>query len=187
MSPFFVFINMDINYTFNNYGNFDTSEILRIINDENLDWDDFRFRQITFKEHIHTKTIPILFQPDFRSFEISPTKHYNLFKDQIFLLEETLNNNIGYDGHIFRAILVMLVKGGKIPKHRDGGITLLEPKRIHIPIVTNEKCFFTVGDEIKNLQVGEIWEINNGFKLHEVSNDGDEDRIHLIVDWKPNQ
>ena len=29
MSPFFVFINMDINYTFNNYGNFDTSEILR--------------------------------------------------------------------------------------------------------------------------------------------------------------
>jgi hypothetical protein len=152
-----------------------------------IDWNDFTYRQNIFPKHVNTKTIPLLFQTDFRSYEIAPTKYYNLFKDQIFLLEKTLNNNIGQNGHIFRAILVMLVKGSKIPRHRDGGITLLEPKRIHIPIVTNEKCFFTVGDEIKNLQVGEIWGINNGFKLHSVSNDGDEDRIHLIVDWKPNQ
>ena len=45
---------------------------------------------------------------------------------------------------------------------------------------------FTIEDEIKNLKIGEIWEINNSEKLHGVSNEGDEDRIHLIVDWKPN-
>ena len=55
-------------------------------------------------------------------------------------------------------------------------------KRCHLA-TTNEECFFTVGDDKRNLKLGEIWEINNDKKTHGVSNNGDEDRIHLIVDW----
>ena len=31
--------------------------------------------------------------------------------------------------------------------------------------------------------LGELWEINNDKKKHSVDNFGDNDRIHLIVDW----
>ena len=36
------------------------------------------------------------------------------------------------------------------------------------------------------MRVGEFWEINNGRK-HSVDNRGSEDRVHLIIDWMPNQ
>ena len=55
--------------------------------------------------------------------------------------------------------------------------------RGHVAIQTNENCFFTVGDEKKNLRLGELWEINNDKKKHSVDNFGNNDRIHLIVDW----
>ena len=188
MSPFFLYLlYMDNDFKFKNYGNFNVSKILDILNNSNLDWDEFDYRQKTFPVHRRTKTIPILFHGDFKSFDKVPTEHYELFKNEIDSLEQTINQSIGVEGQIFRAILVMLVKGGFIAKHLDGGPSLKIPKRIHVPIITNNKCFFTIEDEIKNLKVGEIWEINNSEKLHGVSNEGDEDRVHLIVDWKPIQ
>ena len=54
---------------------------------------------------------------------------------------------------------------------------------MHIPIITNEKVFFQVGDEIKIFKEGEIWKINNTGKSHSVVNNSNEDRVHLIVDW----
>jgi hypothetical protein len=42
---------------------------------------------------------------------------------------------------------------------------------------------FTVGNDRRNLKLGELWEINNDKQNHSVDNFGDEDRIHLIVDW----
>ncbi len=35
------------------------------------------------------------------------------------------------------------------------------------------------------MREGEFWEINNSLD-HSVENQGDADRIHLIVDWMPN-
>jgi Flp pilus assembly protein TadD len=35
------------------------------------------------------------------------------------------------------------------------------------------------------MQVGELWEINNG-TVHGVENRGEDDRVHLILDWMPN-
>ena len=56
---------------------------------------------------------------------------------------------------------------------------------MHIPIITNDKVVFAVGGQEKYMQVGELWEINNEL-VHTVANHGDEDRIHLIIDWVPN-
>jgi hypothetical protein len=53
--------------------------------------------------------------------------------------------------------------------------------------VTNEKCIFEVDNEEINMKMGEIWEIDNFNKEHSVVNNGDMDRIHLIVDWEPIQ
>ena len=76
-------------------------------------------------------------------------------------------------------------------------------RRIHVPIQTNDKTFFRVGGEVsdlkeidgkatwiqiggevKNMKVGECWEFNNNLQ-HEVWNDGNTDRLHLIIDLLP--
>jgi hypothetical protein len=33
------------------------------------------------------------------------------------------------------------------------------------------------------MKEGEIWEVNNDKKKHSVHNNGDEDRVHLLIDW----
>lgn len=89
------------------------------------------------------------------------------------------------NGFVVRLIFAKLLAGGKIPRHADGGFSLMNSHRIHIPIVTNEQNVFFVNGEEKNMRTGEIWEINNE-SVHMVENRSDEDRIHLIVDWIPN-
>jgi len=80
--------------------------------------------------------------------------------------------------------LVKLTAKKSIRPHVDVvGFSLVVCRRIHIPIETNDECYFTVGDDKRNLKVGELWEINNDKKEHSVNNFGDTDRIHLIVDW----
>jgi hypothetical protein len=53
--------------------------------------------------------------------------------------------------------------------------------RIHIPLQTNEKVIFTVNQHVLPMQAGECWYAN--FNLpHFVSNTGDNERIHLVID-----
>jgi hypothetical protein len=178
---------MNQNETFINHGKIDVNNILKIIEGNRLDWDEFTDRQKKYNtEHIHTKTIPIIFDKsfNFNSFKIVPTNHYFLFQDEISKIENVIKSNTKEDGKIMRAILVKLTAGKSIRPHVDVvGLSLVVCRRIHIPIQTNDKCFFTVGDDKRNLLLGEVWEINNDKKLHSVDNFGDTDRIHLIVDW----
>jgi hypothetical protein len=34
------------------------------------------------------------------------------------------------------------------------------------------------------MQKGHVWEINNSTKTHSVVNNGDSDRIHLLIDYQ---
>lgn len=168
---------------FKNYGKIDVTEIKRIIKETDLDWDEFDFRQKRHTTHSQTKSIPIIFDESF-SIKISRKReHYPLFKEELDKIENHLRDILEEDGYIFRAIFVNLPKGKSIPTHKDTGESLVIPRRIHIPIQTNEKCFFTVGEVTKNLKEGELWEIDNDGQNHSVENNGDEDRIHLIVDF----
>jgi hypothetical protein len=57
---------MDITETFIKHGDYNVENILKIIKDNNLDWDEFTDRQKRYgSEHIHTKTIPIIFDKSF--------------------------------------------------------------------------------------------------------------------------
>ena len=87
------------------------------------------------------------------------------------------------DGVLARALLVKLSKESDIDPHSDSGDYLGLVRRHHIPIVTNDRVYFSVGGEKKHLRVGECWEINNN-KVHSVENGGGE-RIHLIIDIMP--
>ena len=145
-------------------------------------WDEFDFRQKSFEVHKKTRTIPLIFDTDFRMENPTYLKDYSLFSEELNSCEKILHNFYG-KGFLIRAILVSLKARCNIDPHVDGGNSLEKCFRVHLPIITNNKVKFTVGGETKIFQEGELWEINNSGKLHSVENHSDEDRIHLILDW----
>jgi len=86
-------------------------------------------------------------------------------------------------GKFWKAFYAKLPSGGKILEHYDGGLGFTLSHRIHVPIKTNKNVLFSVDGEKRELNQGEIIEINN-LKDHFVENDDpNEDRIHLIMDF----
>jgi len=117
-------------------------------------------------------------KPDYRElyFELQDE-----LKPVIDCIADFYQNN----GFLVRMLLTKMPAGSAIPEHVDSGPALMNCHRVHIPITSSDKVVFVVGGEEKNMQVGEFWEINNALS-HSVENQGDEDRIHLIIDWMPN-
>ena len=142
-------------------------------------------RERLFDVHRDTQALLMVHFEDHKYRKPEYRELYSEFQDAIEPVIDYIANYYRNNGFIVRLILAKLDAGGKIPKHTDAGYSLLNCHRIHLPIVTNEDVVFHVGGEEINMQIGELWEINNG-NVHAVENRGTEDRIHLIVDWMPN-
>ena len=71
--------------------------------------------------------------------------------------------------------------GGQIYPHADTPAHAEYYSRYHIVLQSNDQSMFRCGDEVVNMRQGEIWYFNNKLE-HAVENNGDTDRIHLIVD-----
>ena len=127
-------------------------------------WEDYQFRQKTYEVHKYTKTIPLIFDEDFKHKDPTYHKQYNNYKEEIEKIKKVFTKKFG-QGYIIRAILVNLPAQKIIPEHIDGGDSLNSCKRIHVPLITNDKILFTVGYETKNLKVGEMWENRELLKL----------------------
>jgi len=93
-------------------------------------------------------------------------------------LEKTHNGKRG------QVLIIKLLSGSIIKKHKDSGQYLMSARRHHIPLITSDNTVFGVGDEEINMAVGDCWEINNS-KIHYVNNYSEVDRIHLLVDILP--
>lgn len=73
-----------------------------------------------------------------------------------------------------------------IKAHRDIGYSFEHGfVRLHIPIQTNDQVKLLVNGEYVNMQIGECWYCNF-HETHEVRNEGEATRIHLIMDCKVN-
>src|SRR5262249_30752037 len=57
--------------------------------------------------------------------------------------------------------------------------------RLHVPIITNDRVVFHVAGERVHMQPGRLYYVNFT-KKHFVRNDGDEARIHLVLDLHVN-
>lgn len=78
--------------------------------------------------------------------------------------------------------LLRLEAGSVIHEHRDPGASYADGFfRLHIPITSNTGTRFTIDGETLAMQPGECWYLDFGLP-HAVSNDGDTDRIHLVID-----
>jgi len=157
-------------------------------------WTGDTTRQQRYEAHRDTQTIGLVYDEDFR--HTNPTKlpPLELFSPalrQILTViadfyeapaeEAALWQGFGA-GYFIRTTLVSLRPGGEIVPHQDKNFSLAHSHRVHVPVVTNDKVLFTVGNETICMQEGEIMEVNNR-RLHSVSNGGNESRIHLILDW----
>lgn len=78
--------------------------------------------------------------------------------------------------------LLRLGAGSVIHEHRDPGAAYADGFfRVHIPVTSNAQTHFVVDRHALTMQPGECWYAN--FSLpHSVRNDGDTDRVHLVID-----
>ena len=113
---------------------------------------------------------------DFHDFPL-----WDEWKNLLLPIMEQAATRLGYKDYRFpRIMFARLPAGGKISPHTDGRASHYIHK-IHVPLITNPETIFYVGDEARNLPVGEIVEVNNK-RNHAVYNRGAEDRIHFIFE-----
>lgn len=87
---------------------------------------------------------------------------------------------------ILTARLLSLSPGSKIREHEDYFLGFEDGTiRIHIPIVTDKRVEFFVGNEKLEMMEGEAWYIDFS-QPHSVSNTSDKDRVHLVIDCAVN-
>ena len=80
-----------------------------------------------------------------------------------------------------RVLITRLPSGGRIAPHVDGGSHAAYYDRFHVVLRAAPGSRFRCGDEVVEMQPGELWWFQNSVE-HEVANDSDIDRVHLIVD-----
>ncbi len=81
-----------------------------------------------------------------------------------------------------RVMLARMAPGGVIKPHRDANRAAKWPHKIHLPIQTNDRVLFLVGETEYHFPAGEAVEVDN-MGLHAVRNEGTTDRIHLIFEY----
>ncbi|MEP6388717.1 MAG: aspartyl/asparaginyl beta-hydroxylase domain-containing protein [Halioglobus sp.] len=143
-------------------------------------------REARYEVHQDTSSLLLVHDADYRHFE--PTYHplYEKFAPALAPILSMISERHGGEGFIGRVLIAKLRAGGRILTHADHVYSLIKCNRHHVPLITNEHAVFTIGGEDKVMRQGEMWEINNA-TTHSVYNGGDEDRIHLIVDWVPSK
>jgi aspartyl/asparaginyl beta-hydroxylase (cupin superfamily) len=166
-------------FIYNFIGKVDVSDYISTLKNHN--WEDWTFRQDTYEVHSETKSVPLLVD-EFYSSKGDKSKDYKVYKKLLKNIEPIIKKYYG-DGEIIRIELVTLPAKSKVKNHKDYGNSLENDPRIHLVIQTNDDVVFTVDGEKKNMKVGELWEINNT-KYHSVENNGNTDRVHMIIDFK---
>ncbi len=135
-------------------------------NDFTGHWSSFALRSISGSES------DILATPN-ATFQDTPTLNKCLYFKEIlnyFLCEKEAVR------------LLSLSPNSYIKEHTDSAAGYEDGFfRIHIPIQTNDKVIFTVNKKTLPMRVGECWYANFN-QPHFVSNEGETDRIHLVID-----
>lgn len=174
-----------MSFNFKYIGSYDVNRIVDKVNKfTESDWDYWTFKQKEYEVHKSTKTIPLLFDENYGNhFDANKSIYYHLFKTELDDLTDIFTTFYGIECSILRAEIARLEPNSIIPTHYDTGDSLILNQRIHLCVKTNKDCIFTISNESKHIELGEIWEINNASE-HSVENRGDDNRIHIILDVK---
>ena len=181
---------------FRSLGELDVSGLKQTVSTINdAKWAEYSERQQTYSDiHQYTQTIGLIYDSDMRHKDGTVHPIYHELEDLVKPVENhiaafyrqqkphILESRRDQKPYFARIILVMLKAGGVISKHKDGSPSMRRCHRIHLPLVTNPEVIFDVGEASVSMAEGELWEINNR-REHAVANNGDRDRIHIILDY----
>jgi hypothetical protein len=108
---------------------------------------------------------------------------WNEWRERLLPVMEQATRPYGYARAAYpRVMLARMAPGGIIHPHVDANPAAKWPHKIHVPILTNPKVGFLVGNTVHVFPEGEAVEVNN-LGRHAVQNNGDTDRIHLIFEY----
>lgn len=180
---------LDEDFKFNFIKSYDVEELASIVSKFDTEWrlDTSRQNQPN-SVHMNTNTYYVRsFKPGWEPheklnvFPLANSIHVLVIVDKIIKDLET-----AHDGKVALAMIVKLMPDSDIIPHADESKYLGVVRRHHIPLKTNEEVLFHIDGESINMKVGECWEINNS-RVHHVTNNSNEDRVHLIIDILPKQ
>lgn len=82
--------------------------------------------------------------------------------------------------------LMRLTPGSRIKEHKDHDLAAdWGQARVHVPVTTNPGVTFLLNREPVAMAPGQAWYLRLS-DPHEVTNDGDTDRVHLVIDCDVN-
>ncbi|WND03883.1 aspartyl/asparaginyl beta-hydroxylase domain-containing protein [Temperatibacter marinus] len=178
---------MDIAVPVKNLGPVDVAPLIKaVLAQDEASWFEQDYRQKSYDVHKETSSIVMIFCDD-------EWPNVSTFKDKGWdklesALMPTINRIIAENypagGTILRAMVARLHPKGRITPHVDAKPSFHAGHRVHIPLVTNPACRFTVDGRPYKFEVGQAYEINNQ-KPHSVINNGRDNRLHIIFDYMP--
>lgn len=139
-------------------------------------WVEWDLRQNRYVIHQLTETYPLMF-----SEYGEPPTLYNQNTPLWHVTQPLVSSIELLYGKKPAAILFAKLKAGaSIPRHKDGG-WFVKTHRLHIPIITDPRVIFSIGDDTYHLEKGVVYEFNN-MNMHGVTNPTNIDRVHLMID-----
>lgn len=127
-------------------------------------------------------SIPLRHSSEYTSATIRNMPLYEKFEKELQDVLDYLRTFYEFEEYV--AFMARLQPNGVIDAHADSGEFLEQIHRIHVPLQSNSDCVYTVEDLELNMKVGAVYEIDN-MRVHGVYNNGNEYRIHLIVNLYP--
>ena len=185
-------VNFNKTQSIEELGSFDISNLkLKVQELNNEDWDtneDYEMNYnksktnnrgaLNFTKHIiyrftNKKENPFIYLA---------SKRWDNFKELLLPLMDSVTENLKYKNRYYpKVMLAKLPVDNFIPPHVDGDSKGYVPHKFHIPIETNDACFFFLDSVKHHFKEGYAYEVNNG-KTHSVINSGKTDRIHLVFE-----
>jgi quercetin dioxygenase-like cupin family protein len=179
---------MDIDVPLRELGPIDSTALSEaIFGQEDVAWHEDESRQESFYVHDKTWSIVLVNVDDTKWPERIVHKRpgwVRLAGVAVPIMEKIIKKHYPTGGEIIRAMAARLRAGQNIKAHSDVHQSFHCAHRIHVPISTNPKVWFTIDGRPYQLKVGEAYELNNQMQ-HSVVNKGNEDRITFIFDYIP--
>ena len=179
---------MDIDVPMRDLGAIDASALRdAILGQEDIAWHEDEYRQKTYHQHDQTRSIVLVITDASNWPEANVRKEpggERLAHVTRPVMQEITKKHCPTGGEVIRAMAAKLLAGSNIKSHSDTHESFHCGHRIHVPITTNPKVWFTIDGRPYQFKVGQAYEINNQ-KQHSVMNKGAEDRITFIFDYIP--
>ena len=171
--------------TFRELGEFNVSALVDLVSSlpESLWAVEDERKENNFPVFHHTQHIIFRFTPgnrDHREFYTNPI--WSVWKNRLLPLMDAITDQYEHRDRIYsKVMLARLLPRQEIDRHVDGAGANLYTHKVHVPLVSDPQVQFLIEDDVRHLEVGRAYEVNNIVR-HGVRNPTDTHRIHLIFE-----